>query len=326
MKKICLALPAVLACALILAQPMHGREVIDMTGRVVRVPETVSRIVSPYRVATGILLILGEQDRLVGISTTASPMAQRIFPRLSEADTANRHSSIEEILKMKPDLVFTSPGQQVNDLETAGIPVFCIVVEDPDSLIAGIGLVADLLGRRKRAEEISSYYRSKIDFIKRRTSGVKQKKTVYLAGAHMLSAVGGDFYQDRVIGLAGGINVSRAGRGGWISVSREHLLSWNPDVILTLPYHSASLPGEILTDRGLSTVKAVSGKSVYTFPSYIDSWDLPSPESILGIMWLAGILYPEEIDFDMEKEAREFYIRLYGSYPEPISLERRHAP
>src|SRR5690606_28402311 len=106
-------------------------------------------------------------------------------------------------------------------------------------------------------------------------------------------------------------------------VSREHLLSWNPDVILTLPYHSASLPGEILTDRGLSTVKAVSGKSVYTFPSYIDSWDLPSPESILGIMWLAGILYPEEIDFDMEKEAREFYIRLYGSYPEPISLERR---
>ncbi len=323
MRTVCLSLFLVLCCALVPAQTIYGREAVDMTGRAVNIPETINRIVSPYRVATGMLLILGERERLVGISTKASPVAQIIFPRLMEAGIADRHSSVEEVLKMKPDLVFTSPGQQVRDLESAGIPVFCIVVEHPDSLITGIGLMADVLGRQERAREVSAYYRAKIDFITLKTAGVKPKKKVYLAGSHMLSSVGGDFYQDRVIGLAGGINVTREGRGGWVSVSREHLLAWNPDVILTLPYQSASLPDEFLGDKSLQSITAVSLRDIYTFPLYIDSWDLPSPESILGIMWLAGVLYPDQVDFDMEKEAKEFYMRFYGSYPEPVSLPER---
>lgn len=103
-------------------------------------------------------------------------------------------------------------------------------------------------------------------------------------------------------------------------------MAWDPDVILTLPYYGQSLPKDILKDRGLAMVKAVSGRQVYTFPSYIDSWDLPSPESILGIMWLANILYPGEIEFDMEKEAKGFYTRFYGSYPRPVALPRRNTP
>lgn len=307
-------------CILLLAPAASGREAVDMTGRLVRAPERLERIVSPYRVATAILLILGEHERVVSISTEASPVAQRIFPRLKEAGIADRHSSVEEILRMKPDLVFTSPGNQVADLEAAGIPVFCVVVEDPESLIRGIEAMAALLGHEERAREVGAYYRGKIDFIARQTACIKQKKKVYLAGPNMLTAVAGDFYQDRVIHLAGGINVSREGRGGWVSVSREHLLSWNPEVILTLPYHNPLLKDEFLADPSLRSIPAVSQQRVYTFPSYLDSWDMPMPESILGIMWLSTLLYPDQVDFDMEKEAREFYLRFYGSYPEPITL------
>lgn len=325
MRTSALALLIALSCAFFQAQPLHGREVIDMTGRKVQVPDTIRRIFTPYRVATGMLLVLGEQDRLVGMSTKPSPMANKIFPGLGSVGLANRHSSIEESLKMHPDLVITSPGPQVRDLEYAGIPVFCISAENPDSLIEGFTAMGGLLGKQRRAQEISSYYRDKINYITQRTTRVHQKKKVYLAGARLLSAVGGDFFQDRIIQLAGGINVSHQGRGGWVSVSREHLLSWNPDIILTLSYYGKTLPADILKDKGLRTLKAVSEQQVYAFPSYIDSWDLPSPESILGIMWLAGILYPDEVNFNMEKEAREFYTRFYGSYPQPISLPQRNA-
>lgn len=318
------ALLITLFCVIFLVQPLHSREVVDMSGRKVQVPHEIKRIFTPYRVATGMLLILGEQDRLVGISTKPSPMALRIFPGLKQVGLANRHSSIEEILKLHPDLVITSPGSQVRDLEQAGIPVFCISVEDPDSLIRGLTVTAELLGKQSRAREISRYYQSRIEYITRQTAKVQQKKKAYLAGATLLSAVGGDFYQDRIIGLAGGINVSHEGKGGWVSVSREHLMSWDPDIILALSYYGKTLPEEILKDRSLSTLKAVSGKHVYTFPTYIDSWDLPSPESILGIMWLAGILYPGEISLDMEKEAREFYSRFYGSYPQPVTFTQRY--
>lgn len=307
-------------CILLLATSASGREAMDMTGRLVRTPEKLERIVSPYRVATAILLILGEHERIVSISIPASPVAQKLFPGLKKAGIANRHSSVEEILKMKPDLVITSPGKLVTDLEAAGIPVFCIVVEDPESLVRGIEAVAALLGHEERAREVGAYYRGKIDFIARQTAGIEQKKKVYLAGPTMLTAVAGDFYQDRIIPLAGGVNVSHEGRGGWVSVSREHLLSWNPEVILTLPYYNPRLKEEFLSDPSLKSIPAISKQRVYVFPSYLDSWDMPMPESILGIMWLSTLLYPGQVYFDMEKEAREFYLRFYGSYPEPITL------
>ncbi|OPY00115.1 MAG: hypothetical protein A4E58_00155 [Syntrophorhabdus sp. PtaB.Bin006] len=42
-------------------------------------------------------------------------------------------------------------------------------------------------------------------------------------------------------------------------------------------------------------------------------WDRPSPEAILGIIWLAKTLYPEDMaDIDLRKEAMLFYKTFYG--------------
>ena len=320
MKRTLVLFATVLILLLEFASVSSAREVVDMTGRTIHVPDTINRIVSPYRIATKMILALGMNEKLVGISTRPSPVAVLLFPNLEKAGVADRHSSVEEILSLQPDIVFTSSGPLVENLEKTGIAVFCIVVENPDTMIRGLGLIAEILGSREKAEAISAYYEKKIDYIKARTADIKERKKVYLVGARPLTTIGGDFYQDHIIRLAGGINVSHDLTGGWVTVNREHLAAWNPGVIITIPYYSAGLPEEILSDTGLSLIDAVRNRQVHTFPAYIDSWDLPSPESILGIMWLANTLYPEHVAFDMQSEARNFYTRFYGTYPVEIKL------
>lgn len=299
---------------------VDARIVKDMTGRQVSIPEDIKRIVSPYRIATEMLLVLGVADRVVGVSTMPTKVTTVFYPELAHAGIANRHSSVEEILKMKPDIVFTSPGPLIQGLDDAGVPAFCIMVEDPDAMIRGLYAIAEVLDKKEKAEDIARYYQEKLSFITARTSNISPKKKVYLVGAKMLTTVGGDFYQHHIIELAGGINVSRELRGGWVSVSREHLVAWDPDIIVTLPYYQQIRRSDLLKDEALQLLTAVKNHQIYTFPSYIDAWDLPSPESILGIMWMANTIYPQKVNFDMKKEARQFYTRFYGKYPVEIEL------
>jgi len=298
----------------------QARVVVDMAGRSVEVPQRIERIVSPYRIATEMILTLGCQERLVGISTLPGHIMEKFYPEFKEMGRADRHASIEEILRLRPQVVFTSPIPQVKDLEQAGVKVFCILVEDPDSMIEGLKLIAEVLDQKERAADVADYYRQKLAYIREATAAVQTRKKVYVVGARTLTTVGGDFYQHHIVEMAGGINVARDLRGGWVSVSREHLVAWDPDVIVTIPY-TTTLPDDILGDRGLGVLKAVRNNQIYSFPLYIDSWDLPTPESILGIMWLAGVLYPDQVHFDMQQEAREFYTRFYGKYPEPVHTQ-----
>lgn len=299
---------------------LWAHTVTDMTGREVSVPDKITRIASPYRIATEMLLALGAADRIVGVSTMPTRATQVFYPELAHVGIADRHSSVEEILKMKPDVVFNSPGPLVDKLEDAGISVFCIVVENPDSMIQGLFAIAEVLGEQKKARDISQYYREKLVYITARTATISPKKKVYIIGPRTLTTIGGDFYQHHIIELAGGINVSRDLRGGWVPVSREHLVAWDPDTLLTIPYYPAITHSDLIKDTGLSTLKAIKNHQIHAFPSYIDAWDLPSPESILGIMWLANTLYPDKVSFDMKAEAKQFYTRFYGKYPVEIDL------
>lgn len=317
MKKFRIVLLVCVFC--LLTSALHARQVTDMLGRTVTVPDTITRVASPYRIATEMIFTLGEEQTLVGVSVLPGRVMETFYPQIKEVGIADRHANVEEILRLKPEVVFSTPLPIQAELEKAGIPVVCLCVEDPESMIRGLKLIGEVLGKQDRAREFGAYYAEKFSYIRTCTRDITPKKKVYVVGSRMLTTVGADFYQHHIIEAAGGINVAGELRGGWVNVNREHLVAWNPDVILTLPY-SAQRPADIFADDGLSTVRAVKDRAVHPFPLYIDSWDLPTPESIMGIMWLANLLYPEQVHFDMEREAREFYTRFYGRYPYPVQV------
>jgi len=80
------------------------------------------------------------------------------------------------------------------------------------------------------------------------------------------------------------------------NIDTEQLLVWNPDFIITTKYTKDTIDS-IYSNNTYKDLKAVKNKHIYKMPSYILSWDLPVPESFLGIIWLSNILYGDILGF-----------------------------
>jgi iron complex transport system substrate-binding protein len=46
-------------------------------------------------------------------------------------------------------------------------------------------------------------------------------------------------------------------------------------------------------------------------PRVIAPWDTPVPESLLGVLWMAEVLYPGESDLTLSSEIERFYTDYY---------------
>ena len=301
----------------------RARLIRDMKGNQVTVPRDVHRVMtSLYPIATQLMFLVQAEDALVGISTyDMNDVMKKIYPDIVHIPVPGRSAgsdiTVEEILKLQPDVVFccTRNAQQNKALKELGISTVYLNLESPEALMRGILLVGDIMNKKERAEFVVSYYRGKLDYIQSRTSRVKNRKKVYFAGPSMLGTAGTDCYQDSLIGYAGGVNVAHALKGGWNTISVEHLLEWNPDLIFIGTYGNARVKS-FANDSRLQDISAIRKKNVFMSRTYIGSWDVPTPESLLGIMWLANRLYPDDVRFNMKKEFKSFYETCYGYTPE----------
>jgi iron complex transport system substrate-binding protein len=101
-------------------------------------------------------------------------------------------------------------------------------------------------------------------------------------------------------------------QGYWTNVSLEQLLQWDPDEIVLVQYAPYQVE-DILQDVKWQGIRAVKNKKVYRFPSLIESWDMPTPSSILGILWFTHHLHPGEYpESEFANDVTEFYEKFYG--------------
>jgi iron complex transport system substrate-binding protein len=294
----------------------HLIQVIDATGRKVMVPKKIYKIVSLYPMSSQLLFPLKSEDKLI-----ATPRGKvvnlnnfvKVFPNAKNLPDASdfRDPNVETILSYKPDLVITTYQTPIKKLEEAGIPVVLLNLESPQLMLKSIQFLGNILGKYEQARQALIYFNEKLNYIKDKTISVNKKATVYIAGANILTTFGGDFYQTYLADLAGALSISKDLKGGKVNVSVEQILLWNPDYIVLASYCADSVD-DVLNNPKLKDLKAVKNKNVFRMPSYILSYDLPTPESILGIMWLSDKLYPQIVNFDIEKEARDFYQKVYN--------------
>jgi iron complex transport system substrate-binding protein len=105
-------------------------------------------------------------------------------------------------------------------------------------------------------------------------------------------------------------NVAAATRGGLANVSIEQVLLWNPDVIVTIDKDFAA---SVRSDPAWASVAAVRSGRVHLSPKLPFGWvDFPpSVNRLIGLWWLAKILYPELFPEDIRVLTRDFYRRFY---------------
>src|SRR5262249_31144018 len=113
-----------------------------------------------------------------------------------------------------------------------------------------------------------------------------------------------------VIRLVGAANVADAVGpvDGLVTVSRDQIAGWNPDVIVT---HNP----EFLKPRDApewARLAAVAQGRVFLAPTLPWGWidEPPSVNRLIGPLWLAGVLEAGQIQ-DLRTAARSFYRRFY---------------
>jgi iron complex transport system substrate-binding protein len=114
-----------------------------------------SRIVCLTEETVETLYLLGEQDRIVGISgyVVRPPEARREKPRVSAFTSAN----IDKILALKPDLVLTFSDLQANivaDLVRRGLNVHAFNQRSIAGILDMVRMLGAMVDADERADEL----------------------------------------------------------------------------------------------------------------------------------------------------------------------------
>ena len=328
----------VLAAALLVSSALAAREVEDATGRRVAVPDRVERVMAAGPTAAVVLYVLAP-GKMIAWPSAPRPNerefilpAARDLPELGRLTGRGDTANVEVVVKARPDVIFdygsvspTFASLAARVQEQTGIP-YLLIDGRLERTPASLRRLGDALGVADRAEAIARYVEDTERMIDARLKDVPAaaRRRVYLAREPngLETGLSGSINTE-IIERAGGINVAERGnaRGGIANVSIEQVLAWAPDTIITWdPHFFASYAAE----PGWAAVPAVQQQRVYLAPRLPFGWidAPPSINRVIGLRWIAGLLYPDKFPDDIRGVARDFIKLFYQAEVSDAQLDR----
>lgn len=203
--------------------------------------------------------------------------------------------------------------------EATGIPVV-LVDGSFDKIGDAYRFVGDILGVKDRAEKIAVYLEGIYNDVTRALEPVTDDERVslyYAEGAFGLNTEPNVSQHASCFEAAKARNVAQVELTvdlGMTNTSLESIYKWDPEVIIAWDAKVLGGADEMIrTDEKWSTIRAVRDGRVYTMPSTPFSWcdRPPGVNRMLGLQWVANMLYPDLYDVDMVEETKKFYSMLY---------------
>jgi len=329
------ALLAGMSATLLFPPRARAATVTDGAGRAVPVPMRVARVF-PAGPPAAIMVYTLAPELLIGWPRANSAAEQEfLLPGIGARPTVGRitgrgnTANLEEVLTLKPDLIldvgtinatFVSLADRVQ--EQTGIS-YALLDGRFEGVAAAYRTLGELLGRRDAAEALARYTEDTVKTITGRIAAIPpaQRTRVYFArGPRGLeTGLGGSINVETIELLAQ--NVAGTSRGGLTAVSIEQVLAWNPDVIVTI---DADFAAGIYGERTWAPIAAVRARRVHVAPRLPFGWlDFPpSVNRLIGLWWLAKVLYPDRFPEDLRALTRDFYSTFYHVPLTDAQLER----
>jgi iron complex transport system substrate-binding protein len=219
-----------------------------------------SRIVCLTEETIETLYLLGEQDRIVGVSGYAvrPPQVRREKPRVSAFTSAD----IPKILALEPDLVFTFSDLQAEiaaELIRAGVAVHAFNQRDIAGILAMVRMVGALVGAAAKAEALAQGYEARLNEVAASARG-RPRPRVYFEewDDPMISGIG---WVSELIEIGGGMDMfsslrTQKGAKGRI-VTSDAVIVAAPDLILASWCGKKVVPDRIRQRPGWGAIPAV---------------------------------------------------------------------
>jgi iron complex transport system substrate-binding protein len=320
---------ALAAVILLLGSPgqsQAARLVTDSAGRQVEVPERIERVFPAGPPAMVFLYVLAPETLLGwtrefrGDEAAYVAEPYRDLPVLGRITGRGGDANLEVVLAAKPDLIFDFGSVAPTYVSLAdrvqvqtGIPYVLIDGRFANTAPA-LRLMGEILDVEERAERLAAYTEATFADIDALLAKIPQedRPQVYLArGPEGLETGVRGSINTEIIERVGAVNVADApGQRGIVNVSVEQVLLWNPEVVVTWDDRFYT---RVWDDPFWQGTDAVQSRRVYLSPSEPFGWidRPPSINRLLGMRWLASVLYPEQLQGDLRAMTREFYRLLY---------------
>lgn len=316
----------ILAATVMLATPAWARTVTDSAGRVVEVPDEITSVFAAGPPAS-VLVYVMKPEVLAGwprafrdneIDYVAE--AYRGLPETGRITGRGGEANLERVLEVAPDLIidFGSIRDTYVDLanrvqEQTGIP-YILIDGRFDNTPQALRLMGEVLGTPERGEMLAQDVETTFARLDAMLGDIPadQRPGTYLArGPDGLETGLVGSINTEIIERAGGRNVADTGQpGGLVQTSIEQVIVADPEVIVTW---DTNFFETVWDDPLWSGIDAMQNGRVYLAPLAPFGWidRPPAINRMIGLSWMAGLLYPDLWGGDLRAETRRFYRDYY---------------
>ena len=297
----------------------------DSCGREVTVPADIQKIAVSGPLAQMVVFAIAP-DRMVGVANAWDESAKAYFdakylelPLLGQLYGGKGELNLETLLAAAPDVVIDvgepkdSMAEDLDALqEQTGIPFVHI-----DAYLASMddtyAMLGDLLAMPNEAQALADYCRYAYDKVKAIADSVEKVDLLYVTGEEGLNVIAKGSYHAEVIDmLCNNLAVvdEPSSKGTGNEVDMEQILNWNPAAVIFAP---GSIYSTVADNENWQTIPAIRDGRYYEVPMGPYNWMgfPPSVQRILGMQWMAKVLYPDAADYDMYETTQTYFQLFY---------------
>ncbi len=276
------------------------REVTDETGRKVKLPESIQRIVSLAPNMTETVYALGAQERLVGVTDFCDyPPEALSKPKVGGAV----NPSLEHIVALKPDLVLASARvmnrrETVEALDRLGLAVFATDTRTVENMLESTRRIGEMIGAAEQSEELLNDLRARLDNLKSRLAGRAPRRVLFVVWHEPLVSIGRKTFIADALRLAGAESIVETDED-WPQISMEEIVRLQPEFIVFAASHSESVmrTWETLRERpGWRSLDAIRDGRYAIISEAVNR---PAPRLVEAIEQLARQLHATAFDEKM---------------------------
>lgn len=308
-------------CLLAFAAAADAREITDMTGQTVTVPDEIDSVITlgSVPVINSFIFAAGKAPLI----TSGLPQRfveagrwkyQLVFaPQLADnpdLQDANYAPDLERILTLAPDVALTFDADTADILRPNGVPTVMLRIQKPEDVKAGVALVGELLGNPDVGTEYAAFFDSTLAGIDAKLADVpvgERPRVLYISPANMTQP---HLVAEWWIKAGGGVSVTDDGRAQEVlPLSTEMVVGADPDVVVVGdPRHV----GILTSDPTLSQLRAVREGAILVTPMGAHIWGNRTVEQPLTVLWMATNLHPDRFpEAELVETVRGFYATFF---------------
>jgi len=315
-----------IALGLALAAPAASRNLQDMGGHEVVLPEKASRIVTlgAVPVLNGFLFAFGAQKAIAnGLPRNLNWKYQAVFapdlagkPVVQGADGV----SIEQVIALQPELILTFDEKIDATLNKLNLPVVQLSWSKPDDVKPLMALLGQILNQPDVAEDYARYFDTTLADVTATLAKNGPSEAPRVLYVNYRSLTQPHRIAEWWIPKAGGRSMTNDGRPQEsVTFSLEQIVAWDPQIVIV---SGQSEIAQVLAETKLQNVAAVRDKKIFVAPVGAHLWANRTIEQPLTVLWAASLFHPDLFSRErLRSEMGRFYDHFFHVAVTPEQID-----